>query len=57
MGPSFAERMEKLFETILSQEGVRLPGSRRLEARERTATEGVTIRKALHEKLLGYCNG
>jgi (2R)-3-sulfolactate dehydrogenase (NADP+) len=54
-GPGFLDRMETLFETILSQEGARLPGGRRLEARERTATEGVTIRKALHEKLLGYC--
>ncbi len=55
-GGNFFQRVEFLFNTMLSQEGVRLPGDRRLEARRRTATEGVTIRKSLYEKLLGYCD-
>jgi hypothetical protein len=47
--------MEMLFDTILSQDGTRLPGQRKIEARLRTASEGVTIREELHNKLLGYC--
>ena len=55
-GANFPERVELLFGTMLSQDRVRLPGDRRLEARRRTATEGVTILKSLYDKLLGYCN-
>ena len=43
---------EKLFEQILGQEGARLPGDRRLEARERTPSEGIVIPKSLHDTLL-----
>ena len=43
---------EKLFEQILGQEGTRLPGDRRLEARERTPSEGIVIPKSLHDTLL-----
>ena len=55
VGPAFGERMEMLFDTILSQEETRLPGQRKIQARSRTASEGVTISKALYDKLLGYC--
>jgi (2R)-3-sulfolactate dehydrogenase (NADP+) len=54
-GDRFATQIESLAAAIAGQEGARLPGDRRLAARERTAREGVTIRKALHERLLGYC--
>jgi len=50
----FAERAEGLFAAILEQEGTRLPGEKRLAARERTAREGVAIPVALHERLEGY---
>ncbi len=48
---------EKLFEQILDQEGTRLPGDRRLAARERTPTEGVVIPKSLHDTLLSMQSG
>ena len=54
-GDRFAAQVETLAAAIAGQEGARLPGDRRLAARERTAREGVTIRRALHERLLGYC--
>lgn len=50
----FAERCAELCASILEQEGTRLPGDRRLAARERTTRDGVTITAALHERLLGY---
>jgi len=50
----FAERAEGLFAAILEQEGTRLPGEKRLAARERTARDGVTIPVALHERLEAY---
>ena len=55
-GPRFGGQIAELFGAISDQEGVRLPGDRRLSARERMAREGVTFRKALHDELLGYCN-
>ncbi len=55
-GANFSERIEFLFGTMLNQDGVRLPGDRRLRARRRTVTEGVTIRKSLYDKLLRYCD-
>jgi (2R)-3-sulfolactate dehydrogenase (NADP+) len=57
VGSEFFTKTEALFEAILSQQGTRLPGSGRLAARERIDKEGVTIRKDLYERLLGYCEG
>ena len=48
---------EKLFELILAQDGTRLPSDRRYRARERTATEGITIPKSLHDTLREYIDG
>jgi LDH2 family malate/lactate/ureidoglycolate dehydrogenase len=42
---------EQLFARILAQEGARLPSDRRYAARQRTATEGITIPQALYEEL------
>ena len=53
----FDERAEALFAAILEQEGTRLPGERRLAARARTSSQGVTIARTLHEKLEGYAAG
>ena len=55
-GEDFEGRFEALFSEITGQSGARLPGGRRLEARARTEKEGVTFRRALHERILGYCD-
>lgn len=51
-GGAFAERMEALIEAMCSQPGVRLPGARRLAARSRTATSGITIKRSLYEDIV-----
>ena len=48
----FLAHGEKLFETILAQEGTRLPGARRFENREKTAESGIEIPQSLHESIL-----
>ena len=53
-GPQAGERLERLFAAIADQPGARLPGSRRAEARERTARDGIAISRALHEKIVTY---
>ena len=45
-GEAFLDRMETLAETMLAQEGVRLPGSSRLARREAAAREGVALSDA-----------
>ena len=51
----FAERAGALAEALTAEAGTRLPGRRRMDARARIADSGVTIGRALHERLLGYC--
>jgi len=53
-GSDFAERAGALFDAILEQPGTRLPGDRRLAARERIARDGVTFAKSLNDKLEAY---
>ena len=53
-GDDAAGRLESLFHAIADQPGARLPGTRRLEARARTAQDGVTIPRALHDRLRSY---
>jgi delta1-piperideine-2-carboxylate reductase len=48
---------EQLFANVLAQEGTRLPSDRRYAARQRTATEGVTIPRALYEELQRLAEG
>jgi (2R)-3-sulfolactate dehydrogenase (NADP+) len=50
-GGAFPARLESLIQAVLAQSGVRLPGSRRLAAREQAATVGLGIPAGLHEKL------
>ncbi|BBK36797.1 sulfolactate dehydrogenase [Allostella sp. ATCC 35155] len=50
-GEGFLERVEVLLGAVLGQEGVRLPGDRRLAARARAAAEGVSIPDALAAEL------
>lgn len=55
LGPALAEnlaRAEILFEAIVGQ-GARLPSERRYAARKRTAREGLTVPRKLHDELLG----
>ena len=51
-GGGFAERLETLLAAMLAQDGVRLPGGRRLEARARAEREGLALPAALHRELL-----
>ena len=53
-GGLFADRLTDLVKEIARQDGARLPGVRRLEARKKVQRDGVTFSKALHEKLVGY---
>ena len=50
-GAGFLDRVEVLLGAALGQEGVRLPGDRRLAARARAAAEGVSIPDALAAEL------
>ncbi|GGF62673.1 sulfolactate dehydrogenase [Azorhizobium oxalatiphilum] len=56
-GPDAGARLAHLFAAIVDQEGARLPGTRRAAARIRTAKDGVTIPKALAEKLQAIAVG
>lgn len=47
----FLDRIERLFETMLADEGVRLPGDRRLADRARTPKDGVDVPQALYEQV------
>lgn len=51
-GEDFAARIEELVQEILSQEGARLPGDRRLAQREKSRREGVAISDGLYEELV-----
>ena len=51
-GHRFASRLEDLLAAIEEQPGTRLPGQRRFALRERAEREGVTLPRALHERLL-----
>jgi (2R)-3-sulfolactate dehydrogenase (NADP+) len=50
-GGGFHARLEDLLGAMLAQTGVRLPGSRRLEARRRVASEGIAISAELHAEI------
>jgi delta1-piperideine-2-carboxylate reductase len=50
-GEDAVDHGERLFARMLAQEGVRLPGDRRLIARAETPEAGVEVPAVLHEKL------
>lgn len=50
-GGAFDERLETLIVAVLAQEGARLPGTRRLAARERAEANGIEIPEQLYTKL------
>lgn len=49
---TYFSRLETLIETLLADEGVRLPGARRQQACMRARAEGVEIPSALHQELV-----
>lgn len=53
-GNKFRDNMDGLLSAMTGEDGPRIPGRRRIEARDRIARDGVTFAKALHEKLEGY---
>jgi (2R)-3-sulfolactate dehydrogenase (NADP+) len=48
----YLARIERIFAAMIAQDGVRLPGDRRLEARARTARDGVLIDDDLYHRIL-----
>ncbi len=54
-GDAYRDNMQTLIEAITSQQGARLPGQRRIQARKRIRKEGATIKQALYDKLQMYC--
>lgn len=52
--PHAFDRAELLFDRILSQEGTRLPSSRRFAARQETQQHGVRVNEALYRTIQGY---
>lgn len=51
--PGFPDRIEDLLAAMLAEEGVRLPGDRRLMARARCEREGVELDEALLSRING----
>ena len=51
----FGARLENLLAAIEEQPGTRLPGQRRLALREQAERDGVTIPRALHDRMLALC--
>ncbi len=51
-GDGFASRIEELIAEILSQDGARLPGDRRLAQREKSRREGVALPDQLYDELV-----
>jgi len=54
-GGAFPARIAALTTAIAGQDGARLPGAKRLAARDRIRRDGVTLDRALHDRILGYC--
>lgn len=50
-GGLYTGRMALLLEAMAAEPGVRLPGERRLESRERAAREGLPVPRPLHDEI------
>ncbi len=50
-GGTFADKLESLITEILSQDGTRLPGQKRLQNRTESAKHGITVNKDFYEML------
>lgn len=55
-GGAFEDRLEALLAAILTQEGCRLPGDRRLRLRRMAEAEGITISQSQEEQMLKLAN-
>ena len=55
-GAAFEARLEALVAAVLAQDGVRLPGTRRLIARNKAAVNGINVPGQLYAKLLDLAN-
>lgn len=53
----FLERVETMFQSMLADEDVRLPGDRRLVNRQQTPERGVHTPKALYDKVVAIRDG
>lgn len=53
--PSFTERCESMLTAMCQQQGVRLPGERRISHRQSSKKNGVWLPEKTHQKLLDYC--
>lgn len=51
LGARFAPRLEQLLEAMEADPAVRLPGAKRLAARERAAAQGIRVPRALYERI------
>jgi (2R)-3-sulfolactate dehydrogenase (NADP+) len=56
-GPDFLGRMSAMVATMTAEDGVRLPGDRRLANRAKAAAEGLNLSPALHSELLTLAGG
>lgn len=56
-GGLFNERMSALLDAVAQEPGVRLPGERRLAARARAASEGLSLTPQLHAEIFELANG
>lgn len=56
-GSAFGSRMATLLAAMAAEPAVRLPGSRRLAARARARSEGISISPALYEDILTVSRG
>ena len=54
-GDGFYQRIGDLLDAIKAQDGARLPGARRLAARNEVPGRGVIAPTALYERIKGYC--
>lgn len=48
----FVDVMEELLDAMCSEPGVRVPGARRLAAREHARQHGVTVPRTLHDEIV-----
>ena len=54
---SFAARLEVLIEAVVAQPGTRLPGERRLQARQQAQRHGIQLDQATYQSLLDLQGG
>ena len=56
-GGVFDKQIRALTKSIISQEGARMPNSRRTANQKRLRREGLSINRLLHDRLQGFTMG